>query len=78
VAKWQAIITKVNNGFTVEFKGGDKKDTACYQEKDIAMNEQDNKEHIVEMLYDILEYFGEEGTKHDEKRLRVEWGEQND
>jgi len=44
-----------------------------YQEK---AGVDENKEHIVEMFYDILEHFGEFGSKRDEKRLFVEWRKQ--
>lgn len=74
MSKWQAIITSESNGFHVNFKGGDTNTSNVYQDKSDGVEE--NKEHIVEMLYDILEYFGELGSKHDKKRLRIEWKEQ--
>jgi hypothetical protein len=68
---WKIEIEKYNNGYKVNFKGGDTKNSVVYQEKDEGLEE--NKEHIVEMLYDILEYFSEQGSKHDKKRLFIEW-----
>ena len=66
--KWQAIITSVNNGYQVEFKDGDKPQTTVYQQKD-----NENQEHIVEMLWDILGHFGVSYSKHKEKNIHMEW-----
>ena len=71
---WKVEIENLNNGFKVNFKGGDTNSSNVYQDKSDGLEE--NKEHIVEMLYDILEYFNELGTKHDKKRLSIEWKEQ--
>ena len=70
--RWQALITKNDNGYAVDFKNGDSPGICVYQEKDTA-TEIEDKNHIVEMFYDILEHFGEIGSKHDAKRLYIEY-----
>ena len=34
-------------------------------------NDNFNKDHIIEMLYDIIEYLGESGSKHDIRRIVI-------
>jgi len=70
--KWQATITKVGNGFVVEYWDAESKEKQVYQMKEDNQPE-DNKEHIVEMFYDLLEFFAEVGSKHDKKRIQIEW-----
>jgi hypothetical protein len=76
--KWQALISKVNNGYKVDFIDGEGKKTFVYAEKDnveLSSNEED-KEHTVEMLWEILEFFAETGSKHDKKRINIEYKKQ--
>ena len=74
--KWQAIITKENNGYSLTLKGGDCEGTTTdvFQEKSDSSGGE-NKEHLVEMLYEVLDHFAEYGSKHDKKRLKVEWAD---
>ena len=71
--KWRVKIEKVDNGYIVDYAGGDwntvKTYTDCTRDGDEILN----KEHVVEMLWDILEYFAEGGSKHDKKRISIEW-----
>ena len=67
---WKVIIEKHNNGYKVDYRGGDINDSAVFEDKS---GVEPNKEHVVSMLYDILDYLDETGSKHDKKRLFIEW-----
>jgi len=75
--KWQANVISIDNGFVVEYiEGGSKKKKIVYEEKEdgeLYPNEL-NKEHIMNMFYDLLEFFGNSGSKHDKKRIRITYG----
>lgn len=64
---WSVKIEKVTNGYKVSFSGENY--SQVYEEKD----EQDgtNRDHIIEMLYDILEHFAELGSKYDKRRVYI-------
>lgn len=66
--KWQVIISKSDNGYTVVYEGDNVYDKV-YQEK----NEDDetNKDHILLMLYDLLEHFDETDSKHSKRRICI-------
>ena len=72
---WYAKINAVDNGFVVDYFDGEGKKKVVYQDVntlggDLNPNETD-KSHIVDMFYEILEHFGEQGSKHDKKRIRM-------
>lgn len=75
--KWHADIAAVDNGFIVTFYDCDGARKVVYEEKenlDLPANEND-KEHITNMLWDLLEFFGQSGSKHDRKRLTITYGD---
>lgn len=69
--KWHADIIPVDNGFIVDYFSGDGKRKVIYEEKNEFAQDPD-KEHIVEMFYEILEFFGEQGSRYDKKRIHIE------
>lgn len=73
--KWLVNISSEDNGFVVKFISGDEKYTMVYQEKDNTEPSgiESDKEHVHNMLWDILEYFGMSGSKHDKKRLYIKY-----
>jgi len=62
--KWRLTITKVDNGFYL-VKSND--DPSCV----IQANENDNLKAYEELCWEVLEYFGYSGSKHDPERLFV-------
>ena len=64
-------ISKVSNGYTLQPLGEDYKDDGItvYQQND--SNEFGELGAMFEVLYEVIQYFGVYGSKHDEKRLRV-------
>jgi len=77
---WYAKINAVDNGFMVDYFDGETKRKVVYQNLntlggDLAPTETD-KTHIVDMFYELLEFFGEQGSKHDKKRLQIIYEEQ--
>ncbi len=73
--KWHADIQSVDNGFVVDYFDGEGKRKVVYQEKNEFAQEKDLS-HIMDMFYDILGFFGESGSKHDKKRLKITYEEQ--
>lgn len=78
--KWHADITSVDNGFVVDYCDGEGKRKVVYQEKDnaesIELHIENDKEHVVNMLWDLIEFFGEAGGKHDKKRIKITYEKQ--
>lgn len=70
--KWQLIITRGYNGFITEEHTEETINIKVFQEK-----ETDDKEYLVEMLYSILETFGEQGSKYDKKRIEISINDDN-
>ena len=62
--KWSVKLTKIDNGFIGEFIDSDVKQKRAYQDKD-------GKSSIAECLMDMVEFFGEEGTRHDKERIHI-------
>ena len=75
---WCVNIKYANNGFIVKYKGGDTEGEQVYQQKDdpSLQGPEENKEHLVDLFWDIMDYFGMSGSKHDKKRLRITYEEQ--
>lgn len=70
--KWQATIESVNNGYEVSYKGGDFEGKVVFQEKENYEPDID-KSHVVDMLYDVLEYFGVFYSKHNKKNITIKY-----
>ena len=71
--KWQAVIFKEHNGFMVKFNDAEGAYNQLYEEKEdnsLTPNES-NKEHVVKMLFDLIEFFGEQGDRYDKQRIRI-------
>ncbi len=73
--KWHADIQSVDNGFLVNYFGGEETHKVAYAEKNEFAQDPD-KSHIVDMFYDILEHFGEQGSKQDKKRIKITYDKQ--
>ena len=67
--KWKATIEKTDNGYILTGIDGEGIRKMVFKEKD----EQDetNRDHVIEMLYDLLEFFAEGGSKHDKRRITM-------
>ena len=76
--KWQAIISKEHNGLTIKYVDAEGSYIQVYEEKeDNALGAtENNKEHVVTMLYDLLDFFAECGSKHDKKRIIINYEKQ--
>jgi len=76
--KWFAKINSVDNGFIVDYFDGETKKKVVYQlktEEDLSTPTETDKSHIVDMLWDLIEFFGEQGSKHDKKRINITYEE---
>ena len=68
--EWKMEIRKVGNGFICKYvpDGGEIEIEEVFEEKQ-------DKEHIIEMLWLVVDHFGELGSKHDEKRICIDYKE---
>jgi hypothetical protein len=79
---WQITIQKAQNGFIL--KWDEQIDDNTYRPMSHVFEERDNikTDHdcqaIQHMLYEVLDYFGVSGSKHDEERIRIEILKQKD
>jgi hypothetical protein len=76
--KWSAKIDNIDNGFLITYVDGDGTRVCAYEEKIDACTYEEDSSHIVEMFYDILDFFGKSGSKHDKKRIKITYEKQND
>lgn len=70
--EWYAKISKVYNGYIVEYHGGEDLEPepiSVYQQRD---DDLDGLEAVQDMLYEIMGHFGLSGSKHDPRRLVIE------
>lgn len=58
-------IESVSNGFIL------KSGMTAVEEQYVYSDNGHDKKYIVEMLYQVLEAFGEVGSKHDPERVRI-------
>jgi hypothetical protein len=75
--KWSAKIDNIDNGFLITYVDGGTR-VCAYEEKIDVSASEDDLSHVVEMFYDILDFFGKSGSKHDKKRIRITYEKQND
>lgn len=66
MTRW--IIEPASNGYLLTMKSFD---PAQPDEVLVFEDREDDKKHIVYLLYSLLEALGEVGSKHDEERVRV-------
>ena len=69
-------IEQVNNGYLVEGDWGEGNIIEVFKAEE--PETESHCEELVHMLYYILNYFGEAGSKHDPYRVRVETIKQNE
>ena len=73
---WKLTIERVENGFVLE--GDFKQDGGSYH---MVFEEYDNEfgeiEAMQKVLFEVIEYFGLVGSKHDKKRIKVVIDEQD-
>jgi len=71
---WKCEIRKVENGFILSYleeieEGYFKKTETLFEEKS---NNEDWKDSMSEVFYEVMKYFGEFNSKHDKRRLNIE------
>lgn len=74
---WKTEISKRDNGFLVDFSGGDVDTSKVFQQKENISEKEDNYEHYIEMFYDIMEYFGDFYSKHRTKNIVIKYQDTN-
>lgn len=60
---WKLIVKKVSNGYILY---GSNNEVIVCEEDNV-----DELKHHERMLWEVIEYFGFAGSKHDKERLRV-------
>lgn len=63
--KWRLTIEKADNGFILTGEGADNNGPFVIQEQDDELCQWE------ELVYQVWEFFGHYGSKHDKERLRV-------
>lgn len=63
IVPWRLIITRVDNGYVLE---GNDESRSVIQE-----NERDELSEHIQLLWQVQEYFGFGGSKHDKERIQV-------
>ena len=66
--KWKATIEKIDNGYIVTAIDGEGTRKIVFREKD---EDETNRDHVIEMFYDLMEFFAEGGSKHDKRRVTI-------
>ncbi len=65
---WTVIITKVENGYILNFTNGEYPGKKVIQEKNIEYAE---KEALRETFYELIEYFRENFSKHNKSNIKI-------
>jgi len=68
---WEIKIKKVSNGYQVLIPAEDEDHIPTETVIEIPDTEFGELEAMQTLLYEVIEYFGVIGSKHDKKRLRV-------
>lgn len=66
---WKATIEKTDNGYILMALDGEGTRKMVFKIKDD--NDETNRDHVIEMLYELLEFFAEGGSKHDKRRITI-------
>jgi len=66
---WNIKIEKTDNGYFLTCLDGEGSHKLVYKMKD--EDDETNRDHIIEMFYEILDFFGESGSKHDKRRIKI-------
>lgn len=69
MSNWIAVVQKVDNGYTVKFRDEEIATKKVYEVKD--NSDETNRDHFLNMIYDLIEYFGEIGSKYDKRRIKI-------
>ena len=67
--KWKIEVEKVNNGYILNYINDEENQQEVFQCKD--ENDETNRDHVIAMLYTIIDVFSELGTKHDKRRIKI-------
>ncbi len=70
---WKVEITKKDNGFLVNFSGGDCDINKVYEQIDSVHDIEESYEHYVNMFYEIMDYFGDFHSKHRKNNIEINY-----
>ena len=68
---YKLIINKVENGYILSYEDELNDETKIVRKIVIQEDESDELKAHEEMLWQVIEYFGFYGSKHDKERIRV-------
>jgi len=69
MSNWFATIQKVGNGYIAKFKTDEIDTKAVYEMKDDT--DETNRDHLLTLLCDLIEHFGEGGSKYGKRRIYI-------
>lgn len=73
--RWKVSIIRAKNGWIIEYWEEIEDDKwhkveRVFEDRD---GEDDEKMSLIDALYEIVEYFGQGGSKHDAKRINIRY-----
>jgi len=76
-ARWKVGLIRANNGWILEYWEEIKDDEwrkieRVFEDRD---EDDDEKASLIDALHEIVEYFGQGGSKHDAKRIDIRYTE---
>ena len=69
MSNWFATIQGVDNGYIVKFKNEEIDSKVVYGIKNDS--DETNRDHFIKLLNDLIEYFGEGGSKYSKRRIHI-------
>lgn len=71
---WKATIERADNGYIVrtqdeDAEGAPMVNTMVFNEKD--PQDETNNDHLLDALSEIINYFGESGSRYDKRRIHL-------
>ena len=68
---WALNITRTNNGYLIESTDYDSEGNAITRKHVIQDCEQNELKSHRELLWEVMEFFNFQGSKHDNERIRI-------
>jgi len=71
MADWKLEITKVENGYLLEYPDEDSEGNYIRKRMVLEEDEKDELKSNENLLWQVMEHFGFYGSKHDKERIRI-------
>ena len=78
IEDWKLNITRTDNGYLLEFIDTNDDGEPISKKHVIQDNEQNELKSHRELLWEVVEFFNFQGSKHDKERIRIVIEKQNE